>query len=135
MKLIDRVCNTLFKGNIRGHVDYHAGGFFVKKEVLYLLFLEKGEAILYNREEGGITIDNNSEILLNEIKKEGIAFNVIQPNETVNILKLFNGQQIILCMPSIFIENVQQQKLTEIILDDKQTSTNEILNFYIGNIQ
>ena len=43
-KLKDRVIDKIFKKNIDSDVEYHAGGFFVRKKVEYLFFIDKNPA-------------------------------------------------------------------------------------------
>jgi len=38
MNFIDRVKNKVFKAYFHTQVDYHANGFFVRKEACYLIF-------------------------------------------------------------------------------------------------
>jgi hypothetical protein len=121
MNLIDRVKNRIFKCNLGVSVDYHAGGFFVKKQVAYIIFTANNSALIYQREEGLHPNDNNSnnEILLSDVsnEKNEISYAVCQPNTNINVLQLSNNEKKILCMPSIFIENVNMIDLTEIVLD------------------
>jgi len=126
--LIDRIKNTIFKTILTVEVDYHAGGFFIRKTASYFVFTSGYEAIQFEREEGLHPYDNNYEILLSQIIKEkkGTNYAVTQPNRDVNILKLQNVQEEILCMPSVFLENVNGGYLTELVIDCKRTSIKNI---------
>jgi hypothetical protein len=119
MNILNRIKNKVFKSNISINVDYHAGAFFIKKNVAYLIFGNDDSVILYYREEGLHPYDNDYEKLLDDLatKKENQAYAICQPNLENNLLKLTNNEKEILCMPSIFLENVNEDELTELLLD------------------
>lgn len=119
MKLIDRVKNKIFKSNLTASVEYHAGGFFVRKQVLYLIFTAQNTAFLYQREEGLHPNDNNYKLLYNQIIDDNkiAIYNVAEPKTNDDLLYLLNNGKELRCMPSIFIENINTEYLTEIILD------------------
>lgn len=124
MKLIERVRNTIFKCNLEAVVDYHAGGFFVKKEVSYLIFLHDDQGIFYTRNEGSHPKDYDYENLLVEAQKDkkSIAFKVYQPKMEVNLIELSGEGIEIKCMPSNFIENVKTHELNEILVDNRSNN-------------
>ena len=72
-----------------------------------------------DREEGLHPDDNNYELLLREVINEnkGVKYKVSLPKANDDFLKLSNNEKELLCMPSIFMENVKMKDLTEIVLD------------------
>ena len=123
MILIDRVPGKIYKSNIQVTIEYHAGGFFVKKQVSYLLFYDKKMAELFQREEGVHPNDNNLDMLIKHtsIIQGKEKYSVSQPSQGVNILKLANESLELYCMPSIFIENVMNDGPSEIVVDNRKT--------------
>jgi len=119
MKLIERVKNKVFKSNLSCSVEYHAGGFFVRKQVAYLIFTNTNNVLFYEREEGLHPNDNNYILLINEVvnKNKGIVYEVSQPKDSINEIKLICKDETLLIMPSVFIENLIEENLTEIIVD------------------
>lgn len=123
--MIDRIKNKIFKCNLSSLVEYHSGGFFVRKQVAYLVFSNTNTAVFYQREEGLHPHDSNYDFLLHEIinKEKALLYEVSQPNPNINILNVSNSNNKFLLMPSIFIENVVKENLTEIILDKLDNKT------------
>ena len=119
MNLIQRVKNKMFKCNISSVIDYHAGGFFIYKKVDYLIFSDTNTMQLFSRTEGNHPFDNNIEWILEDLAKdkEVLAFEIDQPNNNTNILRIRNRDREILLMPAIFSENVNKEVLSEVILD------------------
>jgi len=126
MNLQERVKNKIFKCNLNCTVEYHAGGFFIRKQVAYLIFTET-LCYFFEREEGLHPSDNNYQLLINELqnKKGLIEYEITGSGD--NILILSNSNLDIKVMPSIFIENVELKNLTELLLD-KQNGGTQIFN-------
>jgi hypothetical protein len=130
MSLLQRIKNKIFKCNISSSVEYHARGFFIRKKVAYLFFTEKDIAYYFEREEGLHPNDNNYSLLICEIESREDK-SIFELSSVIdNILKLTNKENQMQLMPSIFIENVIQENLTEIIVDKLNGTTQIFTHVY-----
>lgn len=119
--LKNRIANRVFKSYSSSSVEYHAGGFFVRKNAIYLIFLSSMDVYYFEREEGLHAKDNDYSFLLSsldKIKKE--KFEIIQTSSNVLTLK---SEREIRLVPSILIESVEQEKLSEILIDWGENKT------------
>lgn len=116
--LVDRIKNTIFKSYKDASIEYHAGGFFIRKRAQYLIFTDNA-VIFYEREEGLHPNDNNYELLLEGLRDKNNLYQtgeVISLGENMLEIRVVNNKHMRL-MPSIFIENILRDELSEIILD------------------
>ncbi|QFZ53924.1 hypothetical protein FEZ18_03450 [Oceanihabitans sp. IOP_32] len=119
--LKDRVVNRVFKSYSSSSVEYHAGGFFVRKNAVYLVFLSSMDVYYFEREEGLHPKDNDYSFLLSNLDKiEKEKFEIIENSSNVLILK---SEKEIRLVPSIFMESVEQEKLSEILIDWGENKT------------
>lgn len=119
--LKDKIINKIFKSYCSSSVEYHAGGVFVRKKAVYLVFLSSTNIYYLERDEGLHPKDNDYVFLLsnlNKIKKE--KFEIIKSYS--NILRLKSTKEICI-VPSIFIESAEQEKLSEILVDWGENKT------------
>ena len=123
MNLLSKISGKLFKANIRAEVDFHANGFFVKKDVSYLAFLTNGLIVTYNRTEGTHPYDTDLVMILDQISKGENVFEmeVALENRNTNSIELKSGDATFICIPSIFIQNLDDNPLTEFALCNQIT--------------
>jgi len=128
--------DCLYRAILSSKIEYHAGLFFVYKEIAYLRFYLNGELKFYTRVEGQRPDDINYSkvydlIGQSESDVQTAKFTEIEWNRMIvkTILKR-NGNDIeFYIMPSILTENIEGVKLTELILDS-QSSENKITEVY-----
>lgn len=130
MDFIRRVENKIFKTYLHSSIEYHAGGYFVRKLAQYLIIV-KEVAYIYEKEEGLHPNDNNYDLLVKEIINSKSSKLFIVTFFQNNILKLSNKDDEFKLIPSIFIENILTDSLTELLLDT-QNSTK--IFFFISEI-
>lgn len=119
--LKDRVVNKVFKSYSSSSVEYHAGGFFVRKNAVYLVFLPNMDVYYFEREEGLHPKDNDYSFLLSNLYKiEKEKFEICQNSSNVVRLK---SEKVIRLVPSIFIESVEKEELSEILIDWGENKT------------
>lgn len=118
MNLLNRVSGKLFKANLKANVDFHANGFFVKKEVSYLAFLTNGLIAVYNRTEGTNAYDDDALMVLDEISKgmNVTQMEVVSDENNAYRIKMKSSGASFICVPSIFIQNLESSFLTEVAL-------------------
>lgn len=116
MNLKIRITNKIFKSYLNSSIEYHAGGFFVRKKAVYLIFFTDDEVYYYEREEGLHPNDNKYD-KLEELQENEVvqSFKLSMIND--NMLVMLKSNQRILIVPSIFIENLAYENLTEILVD------------------
>ncbi|GHV17698.1 hypothetical protein FACS1894169_13330 [Bacteroidia bacterium] len=121
MDLIKELERKLFKFNVKISIDYHAGGFFVKKEVIYI-YIHIDKVYFLHREENGSPRDSNYEFIVEQIelklKEENMeVYSILQPDKNLNVLELLSDQKELFCVPSIFMENIEGN-ISEIAVDN-----------------
>lgn len=127
--LKDRVVNRVFKSYSSSSVEYHAGGFFVRKNAVYLVFLSSMDVYYFEREEGLHPKDNDYSFLLSNLDKiEKEKFEIIENSSNVLILK---SEKEIRLVPSIFMESVEQEKLSEILIDWEKIKLSFLTSFIL----
>lgn len=122
MNLIDRVKKKVFKSFKDVSVEYHAGGFFIRKHALYLVFKSNDTVIFNEREEGLHPDDNNYDLLIKSLEGGSTQYEIGEITSiSDNVLKILvrNTKDYMMLMPSIFIENVVQEDLSEVVLDKR----------------
>lgn len=116
MDFLNRVNNKLFKAYKKCSVEYHAGGFFVKKDAMYI-FIEPNNSLLFlEKSEGLHPFDNDySKLISDELSIKGKRFELSNLNNNIATYK--SGVDEIKILPSIFTENFNERELTELLLD------------------
>ena len=122
MDLIDKVKNKIFKSYADVSVEYHAGGFFVRKHALYLVFKANDTVFFLEREEGLHPDDNKYDLLVKILETDNGQYQMGKVSAmTNNILQISSkdNKDNMRLMPSIFIEGVVQNDWSEILLDKR----------------
>lgn len=128
MSLKERVNQKIFKCYLSTSVEYHAGGFFIRKRAAYLIFDRKNMVSLFEREEGLHPNDNKYDLLIKELPNQRDILLYEVSSFSDNILKLSNNDKQMKIMPSVFIENIVQESLTEILVDNLNGTT-QVFNY------
>jgi|SRR5690606_7531059 len=116
MELTNRLKHKLFKCYKGFSVEYHAGGFFIRKEALYIFFDSTNTLILLEKKEGLHPYDSDySRLISNELTSDGNRFDLSNSNNNLAAYK--SGADEIKIMPSIFSENMNDKEITEIVVD------------------
>lgn len=114
-----RVKHNLFKSYRNSSVEYHAGGYFVRKEAMYLFFDSENSLILFERNEGLYPDDYTK--LLEDLQNKNHNKYVLLANS--NLLKYKKEDKFIQIMPSIFNEQFSTETVTEILVDWEDGTT------------
>lgn len=122
MELVKRLVGSVYKNNLSVSIEYHGGGYFVRKKVSYLYFRNDKEAKILVREEGLNPNDDNQKLLLQNLR-------LGQDSRTLSITNSSKESFITLlgdpklhhyyCVPSIFSESASEKEITEILIDDR----------------
>lgn len=118
MSLKERICQKIFKCNLSASVEYHAGGFFVRKRAGYLIFDKKNKALFFEKDEGLHPNDNKYDLLIKELSHQPDVLLYEVASLSDNIVVLSNNDKQMKIMPSVFIESIVEETLTEIIVDN-----------------
>ncbi|MPR35903.1 hypothetical protein [Salmonirosea aquatica] len=128
MNLEQRVINKIFKSYIGSSIEYHAGGYFVRKKAAYLIF-ESNNTVYYLEKEEGLHPNDNRYDKLAENLRDAKLFEFFSVNS--HILSFSNSEVKALILPSIFIENLDHQSLTELLIDWGNNNT-QIYHYVYG---
>lgn len=115
MNFLDRSINKLYKSYKKCSVEYHAGGFFIRKHALYFFVQSNDRVIFIEKQEGLHPFDNDYYKFLSEDLIKGKIF--ILKSITNNIATFNDGMNEIKIMPSVFSENITENTITEILVD------------------
>lgn len=116
MNFLNRVSNKLYKSYRNCSVEYHAGGFFVRKDAMYVFLESEKILIFFEKNEGLHPFDNNySKLISDEISIKGKRFELINLNNNIASYKSDNDE--IKILPSVFNENFNDKDLTEVLID------------------
>ena len=119
--LKDKIINKVFKSYSSSSIEYHAGGGFVRKKAVYLVFLSNMDIYYFERNEGLHPKDNDYVFLLSNLdKRKKEKFEIIKNYS--NLLRLRSVKEICV-VPSIFIESAEEEKLSEILVDWGENKT------------
>jgi len=68
MEFLDKIKGQLFKSYKNALVEYHAGGFFVRKQAIYIYIDSHNNLVLLNMKEGQHPFDSDySRLLLEDL--------------------------------------------------------------------
>jgi len=116
MGFLKRANNKLFKAYKKCSVEYHVGGFFVRKEAIYVLLKSDNSLIVIDKKEGLHPYDNDyTKLLSEECVIKGKKFELSNFNNNIATYKNSVGE--IKILPSVFSENFNDTELTELIVD------------------
>jgi len=116
MELLQKIKCNLFKAYKHCSVEYHAGGFFVRKVALYIFFDTENYFILFERNEGLHPNDNNYNKLIEDVNNIDHNKHILI-NANSNLLTYKREDKSIQIMPSIFNEQFPTETITEILVD------------------
>lgn len=131
MNFSEKILGKLFKANVAAQIDFHANGFFVRKEVSYVAFFQNKGVIIYNRIEGLNPHDTDIKKVLDQMltKENADTMEALTQGDNSNVLKFRHKGTYYMCVPSIFLQNLVEEPLTEIAL--KNQSTDEVLIYQL----
>jgi hypothetical protein len=115
MNFLDRSINKLYKTYKECIVEYHAGGFFIRKIALYIFIKNNNSLIVVEKNEGLHPFDNEYPKLISEEFIKGKLFRLNYVSN--NIATFSDGIIEVKVMPSVFAENYNDKKLTELLVD------------------
>jgi hypothetical protein len=115
MDFLGRSKNKLYKFYKNCSVEYHAGGFFVRKVAMYVFFQTNDSLIFLEKSEGLHPFDNEYFRLRSEELANGKTFKL--NNFTNNIATFSDDLNEIKIMPAVFSENYSDKKISELLVD------------------
>ncbi|MFY9307572.1 MAG: hypothetical protein WAQ28_00845 [Bacteroidia bacterium] len=129
MEIIERLKNRIYKNYSSASVEYHAGGFFIRKDAIYIQFNSNHCLLFLERKEGLHPNDSVYSELFNKTKNLGKINEFKLESVTENLLIYKSADREIKVMPSIFIENINNEKITEVLIDFGKSET--MIFFYV----
>jgi hypothetical protein len=115
MDFLSRSKNKLYKTYENCSVEYHAGGFFIRKAAIYIFFQTNDSLIFLERNEGLHPFDNEYSKLFAKELINGKTFRLIDSRNNVATYSADLGE--IKIMPSVFEEHFNNKKVTELLVD------------------
>ena len=115
MDFLGRSKNKLYKTYKNCSVEYHAGGFFVRKVAMYVFFQPNDSLIFLEKNEGLHPFDNEYCRLQSEELTNGKTFKL--NDFTNNVATFSDSLNEMKIMPSVFSENYSDKNISELLVD------------------